>query len=96
MNVTMITGKTVLIGLVFAALLSGCATPTSEDDFGNSVRQMIEAQKYIPPGQEGHQVPTLDGEKAEASIKQYRGDGGSQERMETKMDSYDSAVTSQQ
>lgn len=95
MKLTMITGKTVLVGLVFAALIGGCASPTSEDDFGNSVRRMIDAQKYIPPEQEGREVPMLDGEKAEASIKQYRSGMGSQQRMDSKMGGYDSAVTSQ-
>lgn len=96
MNVTITTCKTMLLGLVSAALLGGCASPTSEDDFGNSVRRMIEAQKYIPPQQEGQQLPTLDGEKAEASMKQYRSGMGSQQRMDMKMDSYDSGVTTQQ
>ena len=94
MNTVMTVGKTVLLGLAFSTLLSGCATPTSEDDFGNSVRRMIEAQKYIPPEQQGHDLPTLDGGKAETAINQYRSDTKSPD-SKMNMDGYGSDAASQ-
>lgn len=61
-------------GMVLMVALGGCATPTSEDDFGNSVRTMIEAQKYTPPEQNTNRLPSLDGQRAETAIEQYRND----------------------
>ncbi len=72
-------GTKILAGLIFTALLGGCATPSSEEDFGNSVRQMVEAQKYTPPGQSEHRLPALDGQRGEAALKQYRTDVGNPE-----------------
>jgi hypothetical protein len=94
MNVALRGGKTILVGLVIAAFLGGCASPTSEDDFGNSVRRMIEAQKYIPPEQAERRLPVLDGQKAEASIEQYRKDVGNPDRINQGM-GYGPALTSQ-
>lgn len=75
-----------LVGLVFAAVLVGCASPTSEDDFGNSVRRMIAAQKYIPPEQRSEsRLPSLDGRKAEATVDQYHKDVGKPESMQLDM-----------
>lgn len=85
----------ILTGMTFAALLVGCATPTSEADFGNSVRQMIEAQKYIPPGQRVNRLPLLDGQKAEASIRKYRKDAATPVRIQTGTD-YGPAIMTKQ
>ncbi|HEY0721818.1 MAG TPA: hypothetical protein VGE50_11265 [Gammaproteobacteria bacterium] len=74
MKRAMANSKTILMGLTLALLLTGCATPSSEEDFGNSVRQMIDAQKYTPPEQKEHSLPRLDGQKGEAAFKQYRTD----------------------
>lgn len=74
-----------LAGVIVAAFLGGCASPTSEDDFGNSVRRMIEAQKYIPPGQRESSLPVLDGSKAETTVGQYRKDVGNPERIQLDM-----------
>jgi hypothetical protein len=54
------------------ALLAGCeSTPTAtEQDFGSSVRNMIEMQT-AQPGEEGL---GLDGQKAEAVLGIYRED----------------------
>ena len=54
------------------ALLAGCeSTPTAtEQDFGSSVRNMIEMQT-AQPGEEGQ---GLDGQKAEAVLGIYRED----------------------
>lgn len=76
-------GKTMWLGLVFTTLCGGCATPSSEEDFGNSVRQMINAQKYTPPQPQEQRLPTLDGQKGEAAIKQYRTDVANPERIYT-------------
>lgn len=81
MNLSMTGGKAILAGLMIAAFLGGCASPTSDDDFGNSVRRMIEAQKYIPPEQAERRLPALDGQKAAASAEQYRKDTGSPSRI---------------
>ena len=75
-------GKTIMAGMALALFLGGCATPTSEDDFGNSVRRMIEAQKHVPEEQPP-QLPSLDGARAEASVTQYRKEVGAPERIET-------------
>ncbi len=94
MKVEMTCGKTVLAGLMIAVFLGGCASPTSEDDFGNSVRRMIEAQKYIPPEQTEQQLPTLSGQKAEAIAKQYQKDMSNPDRINQGMGD-GSAYTSQ-
>lgn len=83
MKRTMTYGKTMWLGLMFTTLFSGCATPSSEEDFGNSVRQMINAQKYTPPQQQEQRLPTLDGQKGEAAIKQYHTDVANPERIYT-------------
>ena len=81
MKVVMTCGKTILAGLTITVFLGGCASPTSEDDFGNSVRRMIEAQKYTPPEQTEHRLPTLSGQKAEATAEQYRKDMSNPDRI---------------
>lgn len=75
------TFKTIVTGLATGLLLAGCASPSSEDQFGNSVRQMIAAQKYVPPGQEPPELPVLDGRKAEAGYNSYVKDTGKPERL---------------
>lgn len=94
MKVEIACGKTILVGMAFAAFLGGCASPTSEDDFGNSVRRMIEAQKYTPPDQKVPPLPTLDGQKAEASVEQYRNEAGNPARIYQDM-SYGATPVSQ-
>ncbi|MFO7593371.1 MAG: hypothetical protein R6X15_04920 [Pseudomonadota bacterium] len=93
MNIAMTAGKTVLVGLVFASLLGGCATHTSEDDFGNSVRRMIEAQKYIPPEQQNREIPVLNGSKAETVMKHYRTDDNAPDGIEADMGGYGPEAT---
>ncbi len=73
--------KTVVVGLAVGFLVAGCASPSSEDQFGNSVRQMIAAQKYVSPDQEARELPVLDGRKAEAGYNSYRKDTGNPARM---------------
>ncbi|NMT63094.1 hypothetical protein [Marinobacter orientalis] len=73
--------KTVVAGLAMAMLAAGCASPSSEDQFGNSVRQMIAAQKYVSPDREVPELPVLDGRKAEAGYESYRKDTGNPSRM---------------
>ncbi len=58
--------------LSVAMLLGGCASPSSEWDFGNSVRQMVAAQKYTPPGQEPPAIPGMDGARASAAVERNR------------------------
>lgn len=73
--------KTGLAALAVAILMAGCASPSSEDKFGNSVRQMIAAQKYVSPDQDERELPLLDGQKAEAGYNSYRKDTGNPARM---------------
>lgn len=87
MKTTMAYGRKMVAGLALAALLGGCATPSSEDDFGNSVRRMVEAQKYEPAPPPASTAPTLDGQKAEAALGQYRKDVGDPNRIRQGMDS---------
>lgn len=77
--------KTAVAGLAMAILIVGCASPSSEDQFGNSVRQMIAAQKYVSPDQEVRELPLLDGQKAEAGYNSYRKDTGNPARMSPDM-----------
>lgn len=63
-----------------AALLAGCASsPQQENDpaFGNSVRNMVQAQMHNPAAAESaaDEAPAgLDGARAENVIKAYRAD----------------------
>jgi hypothetical protein len=72
-----------LNAMVLVALLAGCATePTPlDEDFGKSVRQMMAAQRYEPPGAPAlpEEPPVLDGLKADEAIRTYRGEDGKQE-----------------
>ncbi|TBW54343.1 hypothetical protein EZI54_14625 [Marinobacter halodurans] len=61
-----------LSALVLAVSLGGCASPSSEGDFGNSVRAMIASQKYRPVGEEPPAVPTMDGARAAGSVERQR------------------------
>ena len=54
-------------------ITAGCPGPTrNESEFGNSVRNMVAAQKYAPPAAET--TGGLDGIKAEKVLKAYRED----------------------
>jgi len=77
--------KTVMTGLAVSLLIAGCASPSSEDQFGNSVRQMISAQKYVAPDQQTRELPVLDGRKAEAGYNSYRKDTGNPTRLSPDM-----------
>lgn len=77
--------KTVVAGLAAGLLMVGCASPSSEDQFGNSVRQMISAQKYVSPDQQTRELPVLDGRKAEAGYNSYRKDTGNPTRLNPDM-----------
>lgn len=61
-----------LSALVVAVSLGGCASPSSEWDFGNSVRTMVASQKYVPPGQEPPEIPTMDGARAAGAVERNR------------------------
>jgi type IV pilus biogenesis protein CpaD/CtpE len=64
-----------LAGLWQASLLTGCATgPTNvERDFGNSVRNMVQAQTYNPDAALSYEPPMeMDGERAGAVLETYR------------------------
>ena len=75
-NVTNITG------FITCALLAGCSMhePTRVDEnFGNSVRHMVQVQTYNPEAarQPSTEPPTqLDGEKGGAVLDSYRSDVG--------------------
>ena len=62
----------------------GCSTTdpdTIDRDFGNSVRRMVEAQKYIPPSA-STQPMTMDGPKAQEVLAAYRRDVAKPKRAE--------------
>lgn len=70
-----------LVGLATTAgLLAACSTNTptpTERDFGNSVRNMIEAQTYDPStlGSPSTETPEgIDGRRLEAVLDVYRTD----------------------
>lgn len=75
-------------GLVMAALLTGCShwDPVAvEEDFGNSVHHMIQAQTYDPEAARNPPAdpPTeLDGQKASEVLKAYRKDVAKPEEVE--------------
>lgn len=63
------------------ALLAGCADEPQyvADDFGSSVRQMIQAQAYNPQAAQRPAAGVqgaLDGEKSAAAVKAYRAGKG--------------------
>jgi hypothetical protein len=74
-----------LVLTAFLALAtSGCSTtdPDSVDrDFGNSVRRMVEAQKYYPDWT-GAQPTGMDGAKAQEVLAAYRRDVPKPKRVE--------------
>ncbi len=65
------------LGLALIAVaLTACSTrdpDTIDKDFGNSVRRMMEAQKYDPPTPRGDPMP-MDGYKAQEVLAAYRKD----------------------
>jgi hypothetical protein len=67
------------------ALIAGCATePTPlDEDFGESVRQMVAVQKYespdLPPPTASDPPPDLLGMKGEEAMKTYKGESKKQE-----------------
>ena len=73
-------GRTLSVCLLAAGLLAGCAAFQEPDNiqFGDSVRHMIALQTTDPdPGARG-----LDGEKAEQTMRAYRGNVGSPQNVE--------------
>ncbi|MBW4933059.1 hypothetical protein [Marinobacter sp. F4206] len=62
----------VLSAVSLVVSLGGCASPSSEWDFGNSVRTMVASQKYVPPGQEPPALPTMDGARAAGTVERNR------------------------
>lgn len=64
--------RQLLGALLLSAAVGGCATYPEEqgNEFGSSVRHMIEAQTYAPVDQ----VPRLHGDKAAATMDAYRSD----------------------
>ena len=62
---------TLLIGSILT-LLSGCsAYPTTESEFGDSVRQMVRSQKLFVAVEDAP-VQTGDGQRLEAVLEGYR------------------------
>ncbi len=62
---------TLLIGATLT-LLSGCsAYPTTESEFGDSVRQMVRSQKVFVAVEDAP-VQTGDGQRLEAALESYR------------------------
>ncbi len=57
---------------VMVVALAGCASPSSEWDFGNSVRKMVAAQKHVPEGQEPPAIPTMDGARGAGAVERQR------------------------
>lgn len=72
MKLIISNARVVLSALAVAVSLSGCASPSSEWDFGNSVRTMVASQKYVPPGQEPPAIPTMDGARAAGAVERNR------------------------
>jgi hypothetical protein len=70
----------VLIGTVTAVAAlaaAGCADTPSEADYGNSVKQMVEAQTYDPAAAANppEQAPaTTDGARLQNALDNYRKD----------------------
>jgi hypothetical protein len=68
-----------LVGLIGVASLGACVhEPTTlEQNFGSSVRSMIEAQTYDPSTLSSPSTETLDGgdgQRTEAVLERYRSD----------------------
>jgi len=62
---------TLLVGSILT-LLSGCsAYPTTESEFGDSVRQMVRSQKVFVAVDDAP-VQTGDGQRLEAVLEGYR------------------------
>jgi type IV pilus biogenesis protein CpaD/CtpE len=80
------------IASLVALLLIGCTQwdPIAvEEDFGNSVRHMIQAQTYDPEARKNPPAdpPTeLDGQKASEILKTYRSDVGKAEEVKNAID----------
>lgn len=74
--------RCITLGIILAWLLGACATQFGtepgavEKDFGNSVRNMINSQKYTPPQPVAPPgaVPGMDGPLAEGILREYRRD----------------------
>jgi hypothetical protein len=67
------------VGFIGLVLLGGCVhEPTAlEDNFGSSVRNMIEAQTFDPSTLSSPSTETLDGgdgQRTEAVLERYRSD----------------------
>ncbi len=62
---------TLLVGSTLT-LLCGCsAYPTTESEFGDSVRQMVRSQTVFVPADDAP-VQTGDGQRLEAALEAYR------------------------
>lgn len=85
----MATKQSLLILAAIALMIGGCSHKMSmQDDFGDSVKTNIAKQTINPEaGKEQVAPATLDGQKAEQSLKTYRKDKGkaSSERLVTDM-----------
>ncbi|MEA1082173.1 hypothetical protein [Marinobacter qingdaonensis] len=80
MNRIKIKYQPVLVAVMVVAL-AGCASPSSEWDFGNSVRKMVAAQKHVPEGQEPPAIPTMDGARAAGAVERQRTTPPAQHRI---------------
>lgn len=81
--------RSILLGVIFSlSTLAGCAITEParvDEDFGNSVRNMIDAQIYNPEA--ARNPPTepplaLDGPKAEKVLEVYRDDVAKPRKIE--------------
>ena len=64
--------------------VSGCSTTdpdTIERDFGNSVRRMVDAQKYAPDST-SYRSASMDGAKAQEVLAAYRRDVANPQKTE--------------
>ena len=65
----------ILLALAVAPILGGCtAYPTTEVDFGNSVRSMIRNQRVVAGAVDTSPVEQTDGERAGNVLEIYRQD----------------------
>jgi len=84
------TGKTLASGSLLALLLTtGCAITQEparvDEDFGNSVRNMVDAQIYNPAAAQNPPVNpplALDGQKGQNALEAYRKDVAKPKKVE--------------
>ncbi len=81
----MITNNTMftLTGLLISIVLVGCtAYPTTEDDFGESVRHLIRTQKVYTGPPDASPVEGGDGDRLNNVLEVYRTDVSAPEEVQ--------------